>query len=73
MVRNTIMGKFVSANIYFGNLTYATLKFDISLLPLLGFHNVSQLTFRGNSKIIRIAIVIHCEKQTWQKNKTPEN
>ena len=50
---------FVFATLVFANFAYATLEFDISLLPLLAFDNISLLPFRGKSKKIRVAIVIH--------------
>ena len=50
---------FVFATLVFSHFTYATLEFDISLLPLLAFDNISLLPFRGKSKKFRVAIVIH--------------
>ena len=40
---------FVFATLVFANFAYATLEFDISLLPLLAFDNTSQMPFRGKN------------------------
>ena len=53
------MENFVFATLVFANFAYATLEFDISLLPLLAFDNISLLPFGGKSKKFRVAIVIH--------------
>ena len=50
---------FVFATLVFAHFAYATLEFDISLLPLLAFDNTSQMPFRGKNDNFRVAIVIH--------------
>ena len=60
--RDPTRENFVFATLVFAHFAYATLEFDISLLPLLAFYNISLLPFRGKSKIFRVAIVIHCQK-----------
>ena len=59
---NNFWENFVFATLVFAHFAYATLEFDISLLPLLSFDNISLLPFSGKSKNFRVAIVIHCPK-----------
>ena len=46
---NQLWENFVFATLAFAYFAYATLEFDISLLPLLVFDNTSQKPFRDNT------------------------
>ena len=50
------MKNFVFAILDFANFPYATLDFDISLLPLLVVDNYHNCHSRGKSKIFKVAI-----------------
>ena len=48
---------FVFATLVSANFAYATLEFDISLLPLLAFDNTSQMPFHGKNDIFFISLL----------------